>query len=257
MNAFDFVANMTSGDSIPLPPEAVQQIPHGAAMRVILLFDLEGPSGAEISGGGELQLLTATGVPDLGVAEDMVSKIGDQSEIEQPDADQCPPASSSEERLRELAIRLRGMPGVYWRSFGVIGIEALMGWTRFRCKCVYCCKGLAEPNHMLGLGTTDHLLPRGRYPELDFLSRDSPRNYLNAVPCCFSCNRIKRATDPNELGSRLYEKGIETKQLTPEMQIMLIDRARRHIDEKRELLRKAYRNDCGNWEKIEREIGGD
>ena len=34
-----------------------------------------------------------------------------------------------------------------------------------------------------GLATTDHLLPKKKYPELDFTNRALPlRDYLNAVP---------------------------------------------------------------------------
>lgn len=220
-----------------------------------------GPMGVGQPGDGPI-------LPDIGTAEEIVSAPevagADREPAEEPAELPCPPSDLGEGELREAAGRLYGAPGgAYWRSFnaaadGSRGRAALMGWLRFRCKCAYCCANLAVPHQMLGLGNTDHLLPTGAYPELDFMNRQNASpDYLNPVPCCLSCNRIKRAFDPNggvdiRTGQRydpVYDRSPDGK-LTREMQIELIRRAITHINEERKRLLRAYEVDVQNWESL-------
>ncbi len=234
-----------------------------AVPQVSIEPKLAGPMGVGEPGGGP-------SLPDIGIAEEIVSAPqvagADREPAEEPAELLCPPSELGEEELREAAGRLhRAQGGAYWRSFngaadGSPGRAVLMGWIRFRCKCAYCCKNLADPTQMLGLGNTDHLLPRGAYPELNYLQNASA--YLNAVPCCAPCNRIKRAFDPNggvDIGTGqrydpVYDRSRD-ESLTPEMQIELIRRAEAHIKEERKRLLRFYAVDVQNWENLQREMG--
>jgi len=121
--------------------------------------------------------------------------------------------------LKDTAEWLSGQTE-YWGSFRVNRkdkpepLAHLMGWLKHEGHCVYCGKNLVgDAETLRHAATTDHLLPKGEYPELD-------SDPLNAVPACGVCNSLKRAYDPNKhLG--VYRKGSGC--LTPEQQERLIE----------------------------------
>lgn len=103
----------------------------------------------------------------------------------------------------------------YRWSFG-----ALQVWAEFDFHCAYCGADLIHSFDRYALGNVDHLLPRGRYPQLV----DSPTNH---VLSCWTCNRIKRHWDANtRIGAAVYTAG---NSLTPEQRRELIDRAKAYI----------------------------
>lgn len=125
-----------------------------------------------------------------------------------------------------------------------------MGWILHRGRCVYCGQNLVDASMMVSrLGHVDHLLPKGAYPEVDFQARPVKAGvYLNAVPACHGCNLIKRDWDPNTKGGDpLYS--VETG-MTVKIQAKLIDRARKHIKEKRDDRTPRFQVEVECWEEV-------
>lgn len=136
--------------------------------------------------------------------------------------------------LRKLAEALQ-QDGPYWRSFN--RTEHLMGWLYAGGKCAYCDVDLVETGLTItGEASTDHLLPKSRYPGLD-------ADPLNAVPACAACNHTKGRWDPNEGGET------PAAPLTPEMRLCFIGRARDHIKAIRSERAGAFRQDLDAWRK--------
>jgi hypothetical protein len=107
----------------------------------------------------------------------------------------------------------------FFRGFKAKGHVA--AWLRYRGLCVYCESDLfSSSDTLFGMGCTDHLLPRTRYPELAY-------EYLNAVPCCHRCNWLKGRWDPNRNGKERYVRGSGV--LTEVDHGELLYRARVHV----------------------------
>jgi HNH endonuclease len=136
------------------------------------------------------------------------------------------------DELRMVAGDLQ-QQGQYWRSFK--RIEHLMGWLYDKGKCVYCDEDLVEKGHTItGSATTDHLLPKRKYIQLD----DEP---LNAVPACSACNHLKGQWDPNERG--------DTPALTADLRREFVARARGHIRAKRQKRAAEFQLDLEAWQR--------
>ncbi len=86
-------------------------------------------------------------------------------------------------------------------------------------KCAFCgCDLIDTPEHY-ALGTIDHLLPKGEYPELADLE-------VNHVLSCFTCNQLKD-------GYHGLQKGEDPEKTLHEGREELLRRARAHLDQKR------------------------
>ena len=133
--------------------------------------------------------------------------------------------------LRQVAEELRRQ-GPYWRTFRPV--EHLMGWLYDEGKCVYCDVNLVPAHTKARSATTDHLLPKGQYPELH-------TDPLNAVPACADCNHTKGTWDPNENGER-------PQCLTSEMRRDFIARAKEHIRAKRQRGEATSQQDLAAWQ---------
>lgn len=157
--------------------------------------------------------------------------------------------------LHRIAQSLRAKGG-YWGMFTTV--EALMGWLHAGERCVYCGLTLVEARRMIdGSATADHLLPKNKYPELDFANRTLTfRDPLNAVPACGGCNTVKRSWDPNTMAvgrPQLYHSGKHTR-LTCEMQEEFIRRATTFINGRREERHVSSEQDCMNWSEALEEV---
>jgi len=139
-------------------------------------------------------------------------------------------------RLRARAERLR-QAGTYWRD--CLRIEHVMGWLYDGDgKCGYCGVELVESGHTLsGTATTDHLLPKGRYPHLD-------ADPLNALPACATCIHLKGQFDPNKFGTPLLNDGDN---LNPSVRAELIARTKAHLEDKLTKRRVAFQSDLVAW----------
>jgi hypothetical protein len=99
-------------------------------------------------------------------------------------------------------------------------LGTLQVWAECDFRCAYCDADLLSSYDLYALGQTDHLLPRGAYPQLC----ESPSNH---VLSCWTCNRLKRHWDPNtRVGDMIFTQGVA---LTSEQRRTLIDRAATYV----------------------------
>ena len=113
--------------------------------------------------------------------DDWKAALKEAEQVSQPD----------EEELCRIArgLRKRNEPEFWWKFSN---LAHLVGWLRHRGRCVYCDTDLVEGQYIRhGWATTDHLLPKSVYPELDKCS-------LNTVPACSACNSLKGGVDPSK-----------------------------------------------------------
>jgi len=145
-------------------------------------------------------------------------------------------------KLRAIAKDLQDKKGTYWRMFPAIKERPdLLSWLLHEGECVYCGTDLVEVRHMVNrMGETDHLLPKDKYLEL-------VGDVLNLVPACHGCNGLKLNWDPNADGPRLYVRENEAHVRDENIQIELISRARKYIDEERRKRRPIFQQDQANW----------
>ncbi len=105
----------------------------------------------------------------------------------------------------------------YW------SVPGLAGWMRDGLVCVYCGRDMLESYDVTYHGyATDHLLPASKYPELDSQA-------WNLLLACRACNSFKLDYDPNN--PPIYIPG---QQPTPEVRPELLNRAKKHVKEKRQ-----------------------
>jgi hypothetical protein len=135
-----------------------------------------------------------------------------------------------EKELREVALKLMRNDRSY---FGTFPVDVLISWLEDRKSdhsvlCAYCHSPLLEDRMDSFNGTADHLLPKGRYPELGFDKANG-----NSVACCSRCNWLKAAWDPNTHdGPVLYDALRDSGKLSKHTRAELIERSRRHVQKK-------------------------
>lgn len=155
------------------------------------------------------------------------------------------PEKADLDKHRRFAENLQKKGG-YW---GLFPTADLIGWLLHEGKCVYCDTPLVDTYHMTnGLGGTDHLLPKIKYPEL----RDDP---LNLVPACAGCNGIKRNWDANEQFSPpLYQQEIGGGIKNKDIHDQLVLKAREEVDKKRRKRQQTFPTDQANWANAIRQL---
>ncbi len=145
---------------------------------------------------------------------------------------------SDMDKLRRIAEDLGKKGQRYWPAFPT---PDLMGWLLHEGQCVYCGTNLIEIRSVTNaLGTTDHLLPKGTYPELE----NAP---LNLVPCCTGCNGIKRNWDPNSVSPPLYDRNTDDGIKNEKTQREFIERAKKYVETKRTEREGEFPADRAFW----------
>jgi hypothetical protein len=120
-------------------------------------------------------------------------------------------------KVLEVATSFLNWQDPYWNTF--CHPEHLAGWLLTNFCCPYCETDLLEEHIPANRAHTDHLLPKSKYPAL------CDHSMMNAVASCDTCNCLKGDWDPNA-EEPIYVDG----DLTFEVRVLLIERAKAHLD---------------------------
>ena len=115
--------------------------------------------------------------------------------------------------------------------FGTFPIDVLVSWLQDRqidhkVLCRYCDTPLLQDHLSSFNGTTDHLLPQTKYPQLGFDKANG-----NGVACCSRCNSLKCAFDPNDKDP-VYNDTDDDGRISGEKRTILIKRSRDYVQRK-------------------------
>ena len=117
------------------------------------------------------------------------------------------------------------------------GKYSLAAWLRYGCECAYCGRSMIEDRGTAYfLGCVEHILPKSKYPGLE-------NQFTNYALACRYCNQVKLRWDPNEESGEEALVGRNATSLTGEQHEILVERARRYVQEHKLSLENEFDNE--------------